>query len=412
MSGMIIGGGIVGLTTALMLHRSGIKVRIFEEAVKIRELGLGLNVLPHSVAHLVGLGLQPRLDAEGVRTGELCFFCKNGKAIWQEPRGMNAGYEVPQYSIHRGRLQALLKEQVIKRIGSEALLTDRRLVAFENGSHTVTATFENAAGETTTEEGEFLIGADGINSMVRSQLYPDQSDPHFAGLMLWRGTTITDSFLSGKTMVMAGHSDQKVVVYPISEPDRSGKQLINWVAEFRVPLETMHRDDWNREGLLSEFADRFSQWKFDWMDIPRMFENAEHIFKFPMVDRDPIEKWSFGRVTLAGDAAHAMYPNGSNGASQGILDAVSLEKHMSANSDISQAFTEYEKDRLPPTSRLTLENRKTGPEKVLQLVEDRCDGQCGDRHTCVPEPELKDIAQAYKKLAGFDKESVNKKAQA
>ncbi len=408
MSGIIVGGGIVGLTTALVLHRSGIEVRVFEEAVKLKELGLGLNVLPHSVQHLVGLDLQGRLDTEGVRTGELRFFCKKGKAIWQEPRGMNAGYDMPQYSIHRGRLQSLLKEQVIKRLGKAALVTDRRLVKFENTPEGVAATFKGEAGETIIEEGEFLIGADGINSMVRQQLYPDQSDPHFAGLMLWRGTTISDSFLTTNTMIMAGHSDQKVVVYPISNPDDSGKQLLNWVAEFRVPMNTMHRDDWNKEGLLVEFADRFSDWKFDWLDLPELFRNAEHIFKFPMVDRDPIDQWSFTRVTLAGDAAHAMYPNGSNGASQGILDAISLEKQLSTISDIPAALTAYEEERRPPTSRLILENRKTGPEKVLQLVEDRCDGRCGERHTCVPEAELKEIAQAYKKLAGFDKKSVNK----
>jgi 5-methylphenazine-1-carboxylate 1-monooxygenase len=407
MSAIIVGGGIVGLTTALTLHRSGIEVRVFEEAPKIKELGLGLNVLPHSVQHLVELGLQARLDAEGVRTGELRFFCKQGKAIWQEPRGMNAGYVVPQYSIHRGRLQSILKEQVIKRLGRDALVTDRRLVKFENRASEVTATFENGAGDTIIEKGEYLIGADGINSIVRQQLYPNQGDPHFAGLMLWRGSTLADSFLTGNTMIMAGHSDQKVVVYPISDPDESGKQLINWVAEFRVPIETVHRDDWNSEGLLDEFAGRFSDWNFDWLDLPELFRQADHIYKFPMVDRDPIEQWSFDRVTLAGDAAHAMYPNGSNGASQGILDAVSLEQQLSDNSDVSTAFAKYEQERRPPTSQLILENRKTGPEKVLQLVEDRCGGRCGATHTCVPESELRDIAQAYKKLAGFDKDSVN-----
>jgi 2-polyprenyl-6-methoxyphenol hydroxylase-like FAD-dependent oxidoreductase len=201
------------------------------------------------------------------------------------------------------------------------------------------------------------------------------------------------------------------VVYPISDPDESGKQLINWVAEFRVPGDTIHQDDWSNVGNLDEFADRFRDWQFDWLDLQALFENAEQIYKFPMVDRDPIEQWSFGRVTLAGDAAHAMYPNGSNGASQGILDAVSLEKQMDADrdlhKDIETAFLAYEQERRPPTTQLIHDNRQTGPERVLQLIKDRCDGSCGQEHTCVPHAELEEIASAYKKLAGFDKASVN-----
>ncbi len=407
MSGIIVGGGIVGLTTALALHRSGLEVRIYEEAPKIRELGVGLNLLPHSVQHLISLGLQARLDASAVRTGELRFYCKNGKLIWQEPRGLDAGYQVPQYSIHRGRLQALLKAEVVKRLGVQALNTDRKLVSFVDDGGSVTVILESADGTRFEEQGDFLIGADGINSTVRSLLYPEQNEPHFAGLMLWRGATMAKPFLSGRTMIMAGHNRQKVVVYPITEPDESGRQWINWVAEFRVPMDTIRRDDWNRLGSLDEFAFRFTDWKFDFLDIPALFEQAGQIYKFPMVDRDPVERWSFGRVTLAGDAAHAMYPNGSNGASQGILDAVSLEHNLGGPDSIESAFRAYEAQRLPPTTRLVLENRRTGPEKVLQLVEDRCTGRCGTVHECVPEDELSRIAQAYKKLAGFDRQTVN-----
>ena len=410
MSGLIIGGGIVGLTTALMLHRSGIEVTVYEEALKIKELGVGLNLLPHSVKHLIGLGLQAKLDNNALRTGELRFFCKKGKSIWREPRGLEAGYEVPQYSIHRGRLQTLLKEEVIKRLGKGALITDRRLMRFESSDKGATAFFQTSAGENITESGAFIIGADGINSAVRQQLYPDQGDPRFAGLMLWRGATVSKPFLSSNTMIMAGHNDQKVVIYPISNPDESGKQLINWVAELRVPLDSVHRDDWDNEGHLDEFADRFDDWKFDWLDISSLFQHAEKIYKFPMVDRDPVGRWSFDRVTLAGDAAHAMVPNGSNGASQGILDAASLERCLSTHANVVTAFEKYEEERLPPTSRLVIDNRKTGPERVLQLVEERCDGQCADAHVCVPQTELGEIAQAYKKLAGFDKSSVNRNA--
>lgn len=306
-----------------------------------------------------------------------------------------------------GRLQALLKEEVIKRLGKNALITNRSLVSFKDQGDEVQVTLQAEDKQLFKETGEFLIGADGLNSAVRNQLYPDQGSPHFAGLMLWRGATVGRSFLSGSTMIMAGHRDQKVVVYPISNVDESGRQLINWVAEFRVPEDTIHRDGWSNVGELHEFADRFSDWKFAWLDLQALFQNAEQIYKFPMVDRDPIKQWSFGRVTLAGDAAHAMYPNGSNGASQGILDAVSLGKHMKALTNIETAFAAYEQERLPPTTQLIHDNRQTGPERVLQLVKDRCDGSCGQEHSCVPHAELEEIANAYKKLAGFDKASVN-----
>ncbi len=409
MQGLIAGAGIVGLTTALTLHKAGLKVRILEEALEIKELGVGLNLLPHSVKHLIDLGLGPALDSVAVRTGELRFFSEDGKAIWQEPRGLDAGYDVPQYSIHRGKLQALLKQAVVERMGAQSLVTDRRLLGFTEQGDSVNAEFSDHSGVVHKVSGDYLIGADGINSVVRQQLHPDQGSPHFAGLILWRGATFSHSFLTAKTMIMAGHADQKVVVYPISSPDSEGQQLINWVAEFRVPLETAHVDDWKGEGQLEEFAARFDSWQFSWLNVPVLFRQASRIYKFPMIDRDPLDRWSFGRVTLAGDAAHAMFPNGSNGASQGILDAVCIAEQLSSQREVVPAFKAFEEIRRPATTRLILDNRNTGPERVLQLIKDRCPGTCGSEHTCVPAGELEDIARAYKKLAGFARSDVNEK---
>ncbi|HIG39797.1 MAG: flavin-dependent oxidoreductase [bacterium] len=405
--GIIIGGGIAGLTLALALHRAGIPVRIFESAKEIRELGVGLNLLPHCVKHLVDLGLETDLVNTGVKTRELRFYCKNGKLIWTEPRGLDAGYQVPQFSIHRGRFQQILLKHVKQRLGEEAVVTDRRLIQFEQSGNEVTARFTDSTGAGSSFTGNFLVGADGINSTVRLQLYPNQGEPHFANLMLWRAASWSEPFLTGRTMIMAGHSNQKLVAYPITPPDDEGKQLINWIAEYRVPANTMRQDDWNSVGNLSEFENQFESWNFDWLQTRKLFTSAQEIYKFPMIDRDPVDRWSFGRITLAGDAAHAMYPNGSNGASQAVLDAVSLTKHISEHKDPASAFSEYELERLPLTSRLVLENRKTGPERVLQMVEDQCKGDCVEQHQCVAYPELEEVSLAYKKLAGFDKKSVN-----
>lgn len=406
-TGIIVGAGIVGLTLALECHQNGIPVRVFESANEIKALGVGLNLLPHSVKHLLKHGLEAELSRNAIRTKELRFYCKSGKLIWTEPRGIEAGYKVPQYSIHRGTLQSILLKKVIQTLGEDAVLTDRRLLNFHQSKESITAQFQDTSGTIHDIDGLFLIGADGINSTVRQQLYPDQGDPQFAGLMLWRGATWSKPFLTGRSMIMAGHNDQKIVVYPMTPVNSSGKQLLNWVAEFRVPLNVMRKDDWNGKGSLQEFAHRFAHWDYPWLETNNLFRYAEAIYKFPMIDREPVDQWSFDRVTLAGDAAHAMYPNGSNGASQGILDAVSLAKWISETNNPAHAFVNYQEERLPPTARLTLDNRKTGPERVMQMVEDQCQGDCGEEHQCVPYPDLESVSLTYKKLAGFDKKTVN-----
>jgi 2-polyprenyl-6-methoxyphenol hydroxylase-like FAD-dependent oxidoreductase len=407
-NGIIVGAGIVGLCLALELHKAGFRVKVFEAAGQIKELGVGLSLLPHSVKYLFTHGLQEALDNNAIRTKELRFYCKQGKLIWTEPRGLDAGYKVPQYSIHRGRLQQILLQKVLETLGPDSVITNRKLLNFDQHGGSVTGNFVSETGEHSNATAEFLIGADGINSAVRQQLYPGQGDPQFAGLMLWRGATYSDSFLSGRSMIMAGHNSQKLVVYPLTPPDENGQQLINWVAELRVPKDILRTDDWRGKGQLSEFADKFRQWDFPWLQTNQLFHDAQDIFKFPMIDREPVPQWSFDRVTLAGDAAHAMYPNGSNGASQGIIDAATLARQLQGNNDVIKALTAYQSERLSPTAKITLDNRKTGPERVLQMVEDQCSGECPDEHHCVPYTDLDAVSMAYKKLAGFDRKTVNK----
>ena len=409
---LIAGGGIGGLTTALALHQRNIPVTVFESVTEIKPLGVGINVLPHSARILWDLGLRDALEQTAILTGELRYHSKDGKTIWTEPRGLDAGYAWPQYSIHRGILQAVLLEAVRQRLGSDRIVTEHHFAGLDQDADGVTAHFvdKRTGALKQSVRGDALIGADGIMSRVRRVFYPDEGAPSFAGLMLWRGVTEADAFLTGRSMVMIGHDNLKFVAYPIdASPSRRGRMLINWIAERRVGADYAHeREDWNRAGRTSDFLEHFRDWTFDWLSVPDIIERASAVFEFPMIDRDPVDRWTFDRTTLLGDAAHAMRPNGSNGASQAILDAEALAIAVDKHRDVREALEDYQSVRQPPTAKLTLDNRKTGPERVLQMIEDRCEGRCGEVHSCIPRDELAEVAQRYKRLAGFDKDSLNK----
>jgi 2-polyprenyl-6-methoxyphenol hydroxylase-like FAD-dependent oxidoreductase len=396
---LIVGGGIGGLTLALMLHQRGIRPRIVEAAVEVKPLGVGINVQPSAVAELAMLGLLERLDATGVRTAEVGYYNKFGQHIWSEPRGVDAGYAVPQFSIHRGHLQMLLFDAVRERLGADAI---------ETGVEALSVAPE--AGRATLRSR-----ADGIHSAVRRQFYPDEGLPRYSGRILWRATSYDKPWLTGRTMVMAGHADQKLVAYPITKPDADGRALLNWIAELRVPGDTPPKDDWNREVPKSVFAPAFASWKFPWLDVPKLFDGAERVFEFPMVDRDPLPRWSFGHVTLLGDAAHPMYPIGSNGASQAILDARVLADELAAAGNaeaIEPALAAYEADRLPKTARIVLANRGHGPDHVMQIVEERAPNGFIDVHDVASHEELVSIAAGYKAIVGLEIETVNAKMKA
>ena len=372
---LIVGGGIGGLATALSLHKAGIEVTVFEAVSKIRPLGVGINMLPHATRELTELGLQDALAAEGIQTRELVYANRHGQQIWQEDRGLHAGYNWPQFSIARGELQMILLRAARERLGADRIIADRELVRFEQNGDCVTAYFRSrAAGENLDPvTGDLLIGADGIHSVVRRHYYPDEGDPVWSGCVLWRATTEGMPFLSGRSMVMAGHEDQKFVCYPISRAaELEGRSLINWIAELRIhDQKTWRREDWNRTVDTDEFLSKFENWDFGWIKVPDIIRGATTVYEFPMVDRDPIEQWSFGRVTLLGDAAHPMYPIGSNGASQAIIDGRVLALHLATLDDPEAALRAYEVDRRPPTSRIVLANRGNGPDQVMQLAEER-----------------------------------------
>jgi len=408
----IIGGGIAGLTTALALHKAGIPCCIYESVHELRELGVGINLLPHAVRELDALGLLPELRQTAVETAELCYFNKLGQLIWREPRGLEAGYRWPQFSVHRGQLQGLLQRAVVARLGEDALHLGHHLHGYDtatDGSLTLHFIDRKSGAALPTRTADCVIAADGIHSRVRAMHYPDEGMPVWNGAILWRGVTESEPFLTGRSMFMAGHQDQKFVCYPISaEHYRKGKSYTNWIAELRYePRELTSREDWNRPGVLDDFLPQFESWQFDWLDIPRMIRNASAIYEFPMVDRDPVDSWVFGRVALLGDAAHPMYPIGSNGASQGILDAACITRMLREHTSPEAAFAAYDAERRPKTSAIVVANRKNGPEQVMQMAEERAPGGFEDIADVIDYAELDAIARRYKQIAGFDKSTLN-----
>jgi 2-polyprenyl-6-methoxyphenol hydroxylase-like FAD-dependent oxidoreductase len=413
MTVLIAGGGIGGLTLALSLHQIGIPARVFESVPALKPLGVGINVLPHAVRELIELGLLDWLDTAGVRTSELAYFSKHGKPIWSEPRGLEAGYNWPQFSIHRGTLQQILLDAATMRLGAENILTSHHLAGFTETANSVRADFiDKATGRPAgSYEGDILIAADGIHSAVREKLYPQEGPPIWNGRILWRGITAADAFLTGRTMIMAGHEVLKFVCYPISKaPDASGKYQINWVAERHMPpTYQWRREDYNRTARLEEFSPWFADWKFDWLDVSGLIRDCAQAYEYPLVDRDPLPRWTFGKVTLMGDAAHPMYPVGSNGASQAILDARVLTREILARGPTDAALLAYEAERRPATTDLVMLNRRNGPEQVMQLVEERAPNGYDVVTDVLSQQELEDIAANYKRVAGFQVEALNAK---
>ncbi len=399
---VIVGAGIGGLAAALSLEAAGFRdIRIFERTPEVSGLGVGINLLPHAMRELTELGLGDRIAALGVPPTTLAYVNRHGQPIWSEPRGLDAGYRWPQLSVHRGRLQLALLDAVRERLGDVVAL-DYRLVAVEE----TTAAFDTTGGIVRVE-ADVIIGADGIHSALRKLRYPDDGDPVWSGLTLWRGTAEVPAFLDGRTMIMAGDGEQKFVAYPLSAPDAAGRARINFIAERRG--EVSPDADWNRAVDPAPIRDLFADWSFDWLDIPAVIANADEILEYPMVDRNALPRWSFGRTTLLGDAAHAMYPNGSNGASQAIIDGRTLAYRLATSASVEEALAAYDEDRRPAMTALLASTRAAGPERVMVLAHERAPEGFADIHDVIPEEELVEVATAYKRAAGFDPASLNER---
>ena len=400
---LIIGGGVTGLTLALSLHEAGIPCRVYEAAPELKWLGVGINLLPHAVRELTELGLAGRLERHAVLTREMCFYNRFGQFVYKEPRGRHAGYDWPQFSIHRGDLHRVQVEAVRERLGEHALVLGHRCEALEQDTQGVTARFAGRA----PVRGAVAIACDGIHSAVRRQLYPDEGPPVYTGINMWRGVTRWPPYLSGESFVQCGWLDVgKIVVYPIGkELDAQRRQLINWTAEIRSPRNV--QADWSLNGRLADFLPTFESFRFDWLDIAEMLRNAETVLEYPMVDRDPLTRWTQGRVTLAGDAAHPMVPRGANGAAQGILDARTLAGCLARERDPVAALEAYENARLKAANEVVLASRSISPDTILRLVHERTgDKPFGRVEDVVSGEELAALMEKYKRVAGFEREAL------
>ena len=409
---IIVGGGIGGLTLALCLHANGISCRVYELATQIRALGVGINILPHASRELARLGLEGELTAASVLTREAVFFNRFGQLIFREALGREAGYTDPQYSIHRGELQRILFDAVRQRIGAERIFTGWTCTGVEQHAQGAAARFSDTAtgAERPPQTADVVVACDGLHSVVRRQLHPAEGPPRYSGVNMWRGVSVSTPILTGASMIRAGWlATGKMVIYPIRERvDGQGHQLVNWVAELETPR---HRQrDWTRPGAIGDFIGAFEHWRFDWLDVPALIRRAATILEFPMVDQDPLPWWTQGRVTLLGDAAHPMYPRGSNGAGQAILDARHLSDALAAHSDPSAALAAYEASRLPATTQIVRMNRSNPPDAILREVYERT----GDRpfariEDVIGHDELVAISDRYKRVAGFDRPSSERR---
>ena len=398
----IAGGGIGGLALALGLHQRGIACDVYEAVPQVREVGVGITLLPHAMRELTALGLQDRIVAEGIENLESVFFNRWGQFIYREARGRHAGYPLPEIGIHRGKLHRILFEAVRERLGEAALHLDHRAVATQEDAGGVTLQLQDSTGRSLAPaRADAVIACDGVNSALRRQFYPDEQLA-FAGINTWRGVTVRPPILTGKSYLRIGSIETgKMVVYPIVDNvDGQGNQLVNWVAEIQRPGSAMN--DWNKPGAAQDVAALFADWRFDWLDVPALIRGASQVFEYPMVDKDPVPRWSFGRVTLLGDAAHPMYPRGSNGSAQALIDARVLADEL-ARAEPAAALAAYEAQRLAPTARIVETNRTVPPDFIIMKADALSGGRPfpGTVDDLISQNELRGISDEYKRVAGF-----------
>jgi 5-methylphenazine-1-carboxylate 1-monooxygenase len=399
----IVGAGICGLSLALNLHRRGIACRVYERAPEIKELGVGITLLPHAMREFTELELGDDLLKAGIENKASCFFNRFGQLIYHEERGKFAGYPYPEVGIHRGRLQMVLYSAARERLGPEAIRTDHECVGAEQDENGATVFFKEMSSGRALEpvRADTVIACDGINSAIRKLFYP-ADDVAFAGINTWRGVTRRKPILGGRSYLRIGSIlTGKIVIYPIIDNvDDEGSQLINWMAE--IKQDTFAKNDWNKAGNLDDFYSIYQGWRFDWLDVAEMIKTADQILEYPMVDKDPVARWTFGRVTLAGDAAHPMYPRGSNGAAQAAIDARTLADVLAANDDPRDALMAYESARREVTAKIVRTNRQYPPDfiniKVEELVGDRPFDNLDDY---ISQEELRALSENYKRIAGF-----------
>jgi 5-methylphenazine-1-carboxylate 1-monooxygenase len=398
----IVGGGIGGLALALSLHRLGLECDVYESTPQIREIGVGITLLPHAMRELALLGLQGELEATGIENLESVFFNRWGQFIYREQRGRHAGYALPEIGLHRGKLHGILYRAAIERLGAARIHLDSRCLGVRQDSGKVMLRF-NAR----IVEADVVVACDGVNSALRREFYPAEQLA-FGGINTWRGVTVHRPILTGKSYMRIGSIDTgKMVIYPIADNvDGQGGQLVNWVAEIRRQGGAMN--DWNKPGRPEDFISIFEQWTFDWLDVPNLIRTAQQIFEYPMVDKDPVARWTFGRVTLLGDAAHPMYPRGSNGSAQALIDARTLAELLASREPL-EALAEYERVRAEPTARIVQTNRTVPPDYIIMKVDELAGGKPFDKlDDLISQDDLRQLSDEYKRIAGFSLDALKR----
>ncbi|WP_253913458.1 flavin-dependent oxidoreductase [Pseudoruegeria sp. HB172150] len=408
---MIAGGGIAGLSLALTLEQIGVPCVVFEQVREPKPLGVGINIQPNAVRELYDLGIGPEeMDRTGLPAREWALVGLNGNDIYSEPRGLGAGYDWPQYAVHRGRFHMMLYDTFVARAGTEAVRLGQKVTGYlNNADGSVTALVLHADGTRSEADGTLLIGADGIHSAVRAQMHPDQPPIHWGGAVMWRGTTMAKPIRTGSSFVGLGTHRHRMVIYPISHPDpETGLAMINWIAEVTMDnAEGWQQSGWFRQVEIDSFAHHFDGWEWDWLDVPALLRGADVAYQNPMIDRDPVETWVDGGVVLMGDAAHAMYPTGSNGASQAIIDARVLGTCFLEHGVTAAALRAFDADLCGPVSELILRNRGAGPFGLLNMVDERCGGEFENIDDVIPAAERDAFMAKYKAAAGFAIEQLN-----
>lgn len=407
---IIAGGGIGGLSVALTLQQIGVECLVCEAVSDLKPLGVGINLQPNAVRELFDLGFtEDDLDTFGVPAREWALVGRKGQEIYAEPRGTFAGYNWPQYAVHRGGFHMALYHRFVELAGQDAVRLGARAKGYEkNPDGSVSAILETENGEV-RETGALLIGADGIHSAIRAQMHPSQPPIHWGGAVMWRGTTLAKPVRTGSSFIGLGTHEQRMVIYPISHPDpETGLAQVNWIAEVTYDDPSAHETmGWFRQVGVEDFIHHFEDWTFDWLDVPALIRGADIAFENPMIDRDPIPTWVDGPVALMGDAAHAMYPTGSNGASQAIIDARTLGAQLLEHGVNEKALATYDDILCGPVSQLILRNRGAGPFGLLNMVNDRCGGEFDNIDDVIPETERAEFMAAYKSAAGFARDTLN-----
>jgi 2-polyprenyl-6-methoxyphenol hydroxylase-like FAD-dependent oxidoreductase len=408
MAVVVAGGGIAGLTMALTCHQVGVPVKVFEAAAELRPLGLGIILQPEAVRELFDLGLAAELESIGFETRELALIGRDGVDVWSEPRGRDAGYRWPQYAVHRGELEMLLYRAAVDRLGSDAIVTGRRVTHYEHVLEGIRVELTTNDGAVERSEGSVLLGADGLHSAVRAQMFPGDGGPRWGGSVLWRGKSLREPIRTGSSFIVVGDPLQRFVTFPISPVDpTTGLQVQNWIAEVAFdPNRGWRRGDWNTRVSSDEFIDSFEGWQFDWLDIPDLVRNADLVFEYPMVDRNPVDHWVHGSVALIGDAAHAMYPVGSNGASQAIVDARVLGAAFVEHGVNPEALRAYQFELLDTRSALVLQNRGLGPGSILGVLDENLSTGFGHLGELEPD-ELQRFIADYHAVSAAAVERLN-----